>query len=541
MVMEDAELPSRVPKSTKSLLKLMSILTGESLFESGLLSNDLVRKSVRGGLTTMTAQGAQFVLRIVSTVILARLLMPTDYGLIGMVAVVVNFAGIFKDAGLSTATVQADSITHEQISALFWINLIISAALSSCVFVSAPFVSRFYGKWELFYVTMTLSVSFLITGLTIQHQALLRRHMRFDLLAIVQIGSQVVAVVVTIFMAYFGWRYWALVGGTLAQAASATLLTFFYCPWIPGRIKRGTGVRGMLKFGWHISGFNFVNYFSRNADNILIGKFMGADTLGLYSKAYQLFSMPVSQIRQPINDVAIPALSAIRHNHKKYRAYYREVIFLVAVLSMPLVSFMVVFSPNIILLMLGKNWYGAEGIFRALALAAFVQAVTTAGRGLPMLSMGFSRRYFHFGILQSLVTCLGIIIGLHWGAVGVAAGYGISFCLLIPFTLSWCLRGSPVTPRDFFSAAWRPFVASAIQFLCLFWLQRSLLSGTDVINLSSFQNAGCILLGVAVSAIVFFVSIMSFPVGRKYLFLLYRQFKSAFARAKINAASQPNP
>ena len=136
----------------------MKRLNRDVIFESDELSRNLAQKSVRGGMTTMTAQVIQFVLRTAGTVVLARLLTPNDYGLIAMVAVVVGFAEMFKDAGLSMATVQKDKITHEQISTLFWINVIISLVLGVCVLVGSPFVAMFYGKPELTSVTAMLSI-----------------------------------------------------------------------------------------------------------------------------------------------------------------------------------------------------------------------------------------------------------------------------------------------------------------------------------------------------------------------------------------------
>ena len=196
----------------------MRSLSRRILFDSEHLSQNLAQKSVRGGAFTMTGQAIQFILRTTGTVVLARLLTPNDYGLFGMVAVIVGFAQMFKDAGLSMATVQKDSISHEQISTLFWINVLISIFLGICVLAASPLVTMFYGRPELTAVTAVLSISFIISGLMIQHQALLRRHMQFGTLAIIQIASQFITLVVTIVLALFGWRYWALVAGAITTA-----------------------------------------------------------------------------------------------------------------------------------------------------------------------------------------------------------------------------------------------------------------------------------------------------------------------------------
>ncbi|GKT08607.1 lipopolysaccharide biosynthesis protein [Desulforhabdus sp. TSK] len=512
-------------------------LTRETLFQSGHLTRDLSRKSVRGGMVTLGSQAVQFLLRIASTVVLARLLTPVDYGLVGMVTVVVNFAAMFKTAGLSMATVQREEITHEQISTLFWLNVLISVGLGLCILAASPLIGWFYSKPELTTVTAALSLSFILSGLTIQHQALQRRHMRFGTLASIQIVSQIITLIVTIGLALLGWRYWALVGGTLANALAGSLLTFLFCPWIPGRMHRGTGVRNMLKFGGHVTAFNFINYFSRNADNILIGRFIGADALGLYSRAYNLFLMPISQIRSPINDVSVPALCAIRNDHESYRNYYRKIIFIIAALSMPLVGFMLVFANNIILLMLGKQWLGAVDVFQVLAAVGFIQAAVQAGTALPLLSMGFSRRYFHFGIVQSVVTVLGIVVGLHWGIVGVAAGYGISFCLLIPFTVAWCLKGTPVTIRDGMLAIYSPALATLIMVAFMIWLKGLVLHDVNVFDLSLYANLRVIILSGIAGMTIYGLAVLSIPMGRESVFGVAKQFRRNVRGHKVSMAS----
>jgi PST family polysaccharide transporter len=282
------------------------------------------------------------------------------------------------------ATVQKENISHEQISTLFWLNILISAFLGLCVLAGSPLVAWFYGRPELTAVTAALSVSFLISGLMIQHQALLRRHMRFGTLAVIQIASYVANLIVTISLALLGWRYWALVGGTLATALSGTLLTLFFCPWMPGRMRKGTGVRGMLKFGGHLTSFNFVNYFSRNADNILIGKFIGADALGLYAKAYQLLMMPITQIRNPLDQVAMPVLSSLRNQPERYVKYYQRLVDIIASLTMPLTVYCAIEADFLIQLLLGPKWEGVVPVFRILAIAGLVQAVAST-RGLVLI------------------------------------------------------------------------------------------------------------------------------------------------------------
>jgi O-antigen/teichoic acid export membrane protein len=443
-------------------------LTRNGLFDSGHLSRDLAGKSVRGGMTTMTAQGIQFLLQLAGTMVLARLLTPTDYGLIGMVMVVVQFAAMFKDAGLAIATVQKETISPEQISTLFWINVLISAFLGLCVLAGSPLVAWFYGKPELTAIAATLSLSFFVTGLTIQHQALLRRHMQFGILAGIHIASYVANLIVTILLALAGWRYWALVGGTLTTALSGTLLTFLFCPWVPGTMHKGTGVRSMIKFGGHLTGFNFVNYLSRNLDNILIGKFIGADALGLYAKAYSLLMLPITQINSPLAAVAVPAFSRLQNDPDRLRFYYRRGLTLASMLGMPVVVFSFVRADEIVQVVLGHQWADAAMIFRMLSVAAFVGTTNGAGSGWIFVALGNVRRQFLTSIPRVAFLTIAFAIGLRWGPIGVATAFSIYTLLARVPTVLVCFHHTVLKVSDFAAAIWRPVLTSIVAGICLY-------------------------------------------------------------------------
>lgn len=437
----------------------MNRLAKNEIFESGHLSRDLLKKSVRGGMTTMIARWTQFVLQLTGTVVLARLLTPNDYGLIGMVYVVVRFAEMFKTAGLSMATVQKENISPGQISTLFWLNGLISLFLGLCILASAPLMAWFYGRSELTAITAALSPPFIISGLTIQHQALLRRHMRFGSQAVIDIASEIAYLIVTILLALAGWRYWALVCGLLATALSNTLLTFFFCPWIPGAMRKGTGVRGMLWFGGYLTGGNFMNYFAGNADNILIGKFIGADALGLYGKAYKMLKMPISQIRGPMNKVAMPVLSSLQNQPERYVKYYQRLVDIIASLSIPLMLYCAIEADFLVHTLLGQQWLGVVPVFRLLAIAGLIHPVAST-RGVVLASMGFSNRYFYFEVFYTIVTVVSYIAGLPFGIKGVAAGYTVGRYLVLIPSLFYCFHKTPITVSLFIRTVASPMLTA---------------------------------------------------------------------------------
>lgn len=431
----------------------------DNIFESDNLRNNLARQSVKGGVTTVTAQGIMFAIIIARTAILARLLTPEDFGLIGMVSIVIGFAAMFKDAGLSMATVQKENIDQAQISTLFWINAMISCLLCLAVLALSPLVTLFYHRPELTAVTAVLSVSLIIEGLTIQHAALLRRHMKFIALTVTQISAAIIGLAVAIGLALHEWRYWALVGGTIASSCITLLLTFFFCPWVPGGMKKATGVRDMLAFGGHITGFNFFNYFSRNADNILIGKFIGADALGLYAKAYGLVQLPITNLRNPITQVAVPACSRIHKETERVRAYARKYTFMLAFFAMPLMVICFVLSEELVLVILGEQWLPMVPLFKTFALVGFIQTPANV-KGMMLLSCGKAKEYMYQGIAVSIVFIFAFIVGLNWGVIGVASAYAIAVYLIQPATFWYTCKHTPLTAKDFIVSISRPATIS---------------------------------------------------------------------------------
>jgi O-antigen/teichoic acid export membrane protein len=428
-------------------------------FDTEHLKVDLKERSVRGGAVTMTAQVTKFVLRTGSTMILARLLTPQDYGLIAMVIAITGFVELFKDMGLSLATIQKAEINHAQVSTLFWINVAVSIMLALVLAAVAPIISWFYNEPRLTYITLALAGTFIFSGLTVQHQALLRRQMRFFTLAVIEIGALIVGIITGITLAWYGNGYWALVGFSVAMALSNAVLVWIFCRWRPSLPVRQAGVRSMVAFGGHLTGFSIIGYFARNFDSILLGRFYGAGVLGLYSRAYSIMMLPISQVREPLNAVALPVLSHIQNETVRYRRYYIKLVTLLAFITMPLMVFLFVCADQVMHLLLGSQWSGATGIFKVLCITAFIQPVATTW-GLVLVSLGKSKRYFVLGTVNSVIIIISFIIGLPWGAIGVAVAYTIANYALLAPTLWYCFRQTPVSIMDFFSAISRPVVAS---------------------------------------------------------------------------------
>jgi polysaccharide transporter, PST family len=421
--------------------------------------SQIKRSSVRGGAVTGIAQAASALIQIVSTVTLARLLTPEEYGAVAMVLAVTVFAGLFRDLGLSASTIQRAQLSHAQLSTLFWLNVAAGTALTGLVAAAAPLVAWFYGRPELTAVTLALSVTFVIGSFGTQPGALLSRQLRFGRRAAATLAGAVVTFLTSLTLAWQGFSYWALVVGTIAGGLTTTVLLNLLCGWRPGLPSRRAGIRPMVQYGLNLTGFDLANYFSRNLDNILIGRFAGADALGLYSRAYALLMFPISNLRAPVGAVAFPALSRLQDQPADFRHYYRTVVFMLAAISMPVVALVFVLSDVLILVALGPRWVAAAELFSILALAAFLQP-TSGLRGTVLMSLGLGRRYLSQGVIAAVVTSAGFVIGIQWDATGVAWAY-VTTSLLLVFPMHvYCFRGTPVAVGDYFGTIALPAAVS---------------------------------------------------------------------------------
>jgi O-antigen/teichoic acid export membrane protein len=431
------------------------------------LAGDLRGRSLRGGAVTLFSQAAKFIFTLVSMAILARMLTPEDFGLIAIGTIVIGFTSVFKDMGLSMATVQRSDVRHAQISTLFWLNLAVSAAIAVLTVAAAPALAWFYKDPRVTAVTVALASTIVIGGLTIQHQALLRRQMRFSALAFVEITSLVFGTAAAIVSAFAGFGYWSLVVLNVAREIAGVFAVWIACPWRPGRPARSDGARSLVSFGAHLSAFNIITYASRNIEKMLIGWYWGAGPLGLYNNAYRILLLPIQQINTPLTNVAVPALSRIQTQPSRYRAYYRRGLLFTVTAGMPVVAFLFVTADKAVLAFLGPQWLDAVAIFRALGPAAFL-GTFNVGTGWVYLSLGSTRRLFEWGLISSAVTVLAYFIALPWGTIGVALSLSASLLALrIPGTL-YCIRGTCLRFEDAWVPLWRPTVSSTAAGALLF-------------------------------------------------------------------------
>jgi O-antigen/teichoic acid export membrane protein len=432
---------------------------GDEYFDNSHCNRDLAGRSIRGGLVTMCSQAIKLVLKLTTTAILARLLTPEDFGIVAMVTVITGFAELFKDAGLSTATVQRQNITQGQVSALFWINVAISCLIAALTALMAPAIAWIYREPRLLAVTLVLSVTIIFGGLAVQHQALLRRNLRFKELAIIEVSSMFLGLIVAVVMAYLNFHYWALIGMTAMTAFATAVLSTTISGWRPGLPRRNTGVRPMLRFGGGLAAFNVLSYVNRNADNMVAGMVLGSTALGLYSRAYTLMLMPFYHINTPLTGIVVPTLSRLQSEPRKYVAVYLEMLALLACVSTPIVALLFVAAEDVIALFLGSEWQQAVPLFRYLAPAALCGTFSVAPYWL-CVTLGRSNVSLRWGLVSAPVMLATFTAGAQFGIEGLAIGFSTSWLFLLVLFIWMACKDSPISPRQVLLTAAPPLLAS---------------------------------------------------------------------------------
>jgi O-antigen/teichoic acid export membrane protein len=422
---------------------------------------DLKEKTIRGGLARLCAQGADFTLRLVSLMVLARLLGPKDFGLVGMVTVLTGVLIMFRDFGLSAAAIQRPIVTEEQLSTLFWINILVGAGLTLLTAAMAPVIAAFYHEPRLVAVTAALASSFIFNAAGVQHGALLQRQMRFTALAVVSTISLVVSTAIAIGGAMAGYGYWALVAMTLTAPIINTVGFWLTAAWIPGRPRRRVGIRSMMHFGGTVTLNGLVVYIASNFEKVLLGRFWGADALGIYGRAFQLINIPTGNLNSAAGEVAFSALSRLQDDPGRLKSYFLKGYSVVLAMTMPMTVACALFADDMIFVFLGPKWKAAAAIFRFLAPTILVFAIANPLSWLVM-SLGLVRRSLKMGLVIAPLMILAYVLGLPYGPKGVALAYSATMLLWVVPVIAWSVHGTVISLADVFLAVSRPLASSIV-------------------------------------------------------------------------------
>ena len=400
----------------------------------------LEQKTIGGVKWSGISQFIRIGTQAITSVILARLLLPEDFGLLGMALVFTGLVAIFNDMGIGSAIVQKQDLNQKNLSSIFWFNLLIGALAMLIIILAAPLIARFYGQNSLTSIISIMSVSFLFTSLSMVQNSRLLKELKFKKLTLLELTSTISASLLGISMAFLGYGVWSLVWQNVSMTFIYTALVWITEHWKPILHFNWKDIKTIIDFSANLSGFSFLNYFSRNADYLLIGKFLGATALGYYTLAYTMMLFPLSNISSVLSKVMFPALSQIQHDNSKFKLFYLKSTKYIAFVSFPMMLGLFAIADEFVLIVFGAKWVPVIFLIKVLSIVGLMQSIETTV-GSIYLAKGRTDWLFRWGIFSSIITVSAIIIGLQWGINGVAVCYMIAALLIaypnfaIPFRL----------------------------------------------------------------------------------------------------------
>lgn len=420
-----------------------------------------MEKAAKSGMAwTSGSRVLLLVLQFGSGIALARILTPDQFGLIAIVTAFTGFALLFTDLGLGGAIIHADRVSEELLATAFWLNALTGVALTAVMSALAYPIAAFYGYPELTTLLVLGSFTFTLSAGTVG-LALLERAMRFKLVVGVEVLAAIVNFGVAIGCALSGLGAKSMVVGILAQTAATTVLFWWASRWRPRSFVSRVALKELWAFSSHLFGFNVVNYWSRNLDDLLIGKFSDPASLALYNRAYQLMLLPVQQVTVSVGRVLFPSLARLRHDRDRLQAAYLRVLTMLVGVIAPVSIGLSAASTAFIAVAYGPQWTGSATILALLAASGPAQVVSGTG-GALYRAVGRTQSMFRRSLVNTGITVVAIVIGLQWGVTGVAVALLVKYYVLAPMTL----RG-----------AWKDLDLTVPRVL---WDLRGLLAGTGL-------------------------------------------------------------
>ncbi|MCF6391026.1 lipopolysaccharide biosynthesis protein [Mycobacterium sp. MBM] len=427
---------------------------------------NLGRSAARGASVTAVGMVIRILAQAVGLVVLARILSPTDFGLVAMVVAVVSVGDILRDFGLSYAAVQAPTFSLKQRSNLFWLNTVFGAAMGAAVFGLAWPIADLYNDQRLVAITQVLAITFLVNGIGSQYRASLQRSLAFSALALAETAGQIISVSAGIIAAMNGLSYWSIVIQFVVHPIVVVAILVATSRWIPRGFYRHQDTRHFLTFGWRVMAVQTLNYASANVDTVAVGLKFGPAALGYYSRAYQLMAVPVIQLANGMIRVSVPVLAKIQAEAPRFNHYLiRAQTALLAFMLFILVALASLTEP-IVMIVLGHDWLESVPILRILAVAGIFQTLTYP-IDWAFMALGLTRAQLVQAVISRPLLIISVIVGAQFTVEGVAWGYAVGAALGWPIALFTLARTSSVRVTQLIAVASRMVLVNAYAGICV--------------------------------------------------------------------------
>ena len=414
------------------------------------------------------AQFIKILCQIISLVVLARLIPPNEYGLMAMAGVVVALGFLFRDMGTSAALIQKQEISEDLKNAVFWLNVITGIVLAIAIVIASPIAAQYFSQAGLMPVLLLLSLTFPITSLASSHLALMERQSQFKKIAYIESSSSLIATILAIVAAYNEWGVYSLVVQSLVNALISTILIWKASRWLPSiyGYKYLKEIKQIFGFSGNLVAFNFINYFSRNADRYIIGRFMASAILGAYDLAYKIMLFPLQTLTFVVSRSMLPVLSKYQNNKKEFNETYLQALSWITFISFPLMTGMMVLRDSFVNLVFGVQWHLVASILWWLAPTGMLQSMNST-TGAVLTAKGKTNVLFYTGIMSAVIYLTCFLISARYDIVKFSEYYFYSNIIAVGLNLYILMRVINLELKTVFKALFPAIFSSIIMFTAL--------------------------------------------------------------------------
>lgn len=415
------------------------------------------------------SQAVRIASQLIGVLVVARIIGPTEYGIMAMAGVVTNFAMIFRDLGTSSALIQRDELDRETKTAVFWFNLAVGVSIAMVVLAFAPFIAVAFEAPKLVAVLAMLALAFPISSAGAAHQALLERDQRFRPVASGEIAGALLGALVCIAMALAGAGVFSLVAQALIAALVPLIAVWRALKWRPSAFRRYHihSLRKVMGFSSHLVGFNLISYASRNADSVVAGRMFGAAPLGAYSLAYRVMLFPLQSLTFVATRVLYPRLSRLKGDYRAVSEIHLGTVRAIAALVAPLMAGICVLREEFIQVIAGPGWVLAANILIWLAPTGFLQSISST-TSVVFMSMGKTKELLAIASFSSLLQIIAVVVGAFYGIEQMAAAYFVANIVVLVVNACSCRIMLGVGILEPFGALVPPVLSAAMMALLIF-------------------------------------------------------------------------
>ena len=418
-------------------------------FEDNTLSQSVLADGARGGALVVAGSLTKAVVQVLSVTILARLLLPEDFGVVALVAVFIALGSLLRDFGLPTVALQAPELSHQQASNMFWLNVAFGSATAVGLCLATPLLAAWFNEPLLWVVVPSMASLLLLGGLSAQLHVQLSRNMRYRALVIGEVVSMVAGLGSAVALAAAGASYWALIAQHLVAAVVLLAMRFAATRWKPIRFRRGNGACRALAVGAEYTFVQLLAFLQTSADSLVVGWRFGSTTLGYYNRGLQLLAFS-SLLLGPLMQVVVPTLNRARAQGRALGPMLLRIQFVVGLAVIGVLAIAAGTAQSLVPFLLGGGWERTIPIFQALAVGGCFYALSMVNHwGFVVTER--SRALLQSDMISKPLVIVCVAIGSAFGVVGIAVGYSIGMALAWPVSTVWLGRATGVPVRRFFA------------------------------------------------------------------------------------------